>query len=565
MGNNYDFKFNPERLSSERIEKHKDFDALLEKYQHEQTSKPGRSARIRRLAYIGSAVAAGIAILWLVIGVNPTGRPTDPSAAAEAYFAAQPYVNPPVEEVQPAFASYAVNAQSGGEIFYTGGSKMVVPRQAFVNDRGQNVQGEVDIRFRKLTDYVDFFLAGIPMTYDSAGVRYHLESAGMLEIYAEQNGQPVQLAPGKTIEVALFSEILVSSPNEKPSFNVYKLDTAARRWVYYSPDQIEFLDDLSYDENDPLAEPKQELVARLGDIEQKKKAALTELEASIPLPEKPLRPFPNDPNIPTFELDFPADVSDSEAAALHAETVWQLSPDNAPFDQGLLAYAWDVESIEKINDQEYEIVLTKPDYTLRILASPVLIGEDYERALARYQEDLATYDDAMAERDRELRTLRQSVETWEAEERQAAVDQYEAALADRTFVNTSPSSAFRRRVVNRFAVDQLGIWNCDRPVRPDKEQVMAVLKDQKGNTYRNLTAYVVDKTHNTLYRYYAAEGLPLALEKDAKNLIWVVTEDQKVARLQTDPADAPAGEMTLTLVEETIRSEADARRVLAFN
>ena len=39
------------------------------------------------------------------------------------------------------------------------------------------------------------------MTYDSAGIKYTLESAGMMEIYAEQNGQSEFTWPqGKTLK-----------------------------------------------------------------------------------------------------------------------------------------------------------------------------------------------------------------------------------------------------------------------------------------------------------------------------------------------------------------------------
>lgn len=563
MGNKYNFKFNPKRLSSEDIEKHQDFDALLEKYNQARPSGPSRSARIRRIAYFGGAIAAGIAILWLMLIVNPNERRVPPTQVAEAYFASQPFINPPIDDVQPAFVNFEINAQSGGEILYASGSKLVIPRQAFRNDRGENIRGEVDIRFRELIDYVDFFLTGVPMTYDSAGMRYHFESAGMLEIYAEQDGQPVYLAPGKNIEVVLFSEILVDDLNVTPAFNVYKLDTAARKWSYYGPDQIEFLDDISYDQNDPLAETKANLLTQLKNIDQKEKAALAELEATIPVPVKPLRPFPNDPNITTFE--FPTDIPNSQVAALYEGTVWQLSPNNAPFDENMLVeYQWDLESIEKINNQEYEIVLTKPDYTLRILAAPTLIGEDYQKALKQYEVDQQAYEKALAERENKLALQRDAINAWAADERETAIANYEKTVEETTFVNTSPSSVFRRKVINRFTVNSLGIWNCDRPLQPDKKEVMLQLKDQKGNVYQNITAFVVDKTHNTIYRYYAGEEQPLPLEESSENLLWVVTEDQKVALLRAVRPDEETSEMILTLIDEVLANEADVRRVLAF-
>ncbi len=565
MGNNYNFKFNPEDLSSKKIEEYKDFDALLEKFKSEPPSKPKSPARIRRLVYISGAIAAGIAVLWVILTVAPNTKTASPEAAAKAYFASQAYVNPPIPSIQPEFVRFDVDAESGGEILYASGSKLVIPRQAFMNDRGENVSGEVAIRFRELTDYIDFFLSGIPMTYDSAGVQYHLESAGMLEIYAEQNGRLLQLAPGKNIEVFFVSEILVQNLNEVPQFNVYQLDTASRNWTYRGVDQIEFLDEISIAEDDPLAEAKKTLIAQLKNIDKQKMAALAELEANLPTLDKPLQPFPNDPDIPTFELDFPADAVDSEVAALHAQTVWQLSPKNAPFDENMLAtYQWDISSIEKINNQEYEIVLRKPDQTLRILASPVLIGEDYQNAMSQYERDLADYEARMAQRENQLQREKEAIDSWGSDEKQSAISAYEEQISQNQFVNTSPSSLFRRKITNRFVASSLGIWNCDRPFLPEKMELNVALKGENGQIFQNTTAFVVDKAHNTVYRYYAAKGQPLKIDEQAKNLLWVVTEEEKIALFQAAPNNKNDKELVLSLVDENIQNESDVRRALAF-
>ena len=563
MGNNYKFEHNPDRLSREQIEKHMDFDALLEKFEQTPPLKLKKSGRILRLASIGGAVAASLALLWFFSVVNPTQ--TENSKSASAYFAKQPFVHPPIEDVQPSFASFEIDAQDGGEILYATGSKMVIPRQAFRNDRGQMIEGEVSIRFRELTDYIDFFLSGIPMHYDSLGVQYQFESAGMLEIYAEQDGELVQLAPGKSIEVVLFSEIMVSDLDEKPQFNVYHLDTIARNWVYAGLDNIEFLDEIKIDDADPLANFKKDLLAQLNNIEQKKKAALRELEASIPQPKRPLRPFPNDPNLPTFELEFPAELASSEAAALYQGTLWQLSPNNAPFDESLFgAYQWDIEGIEKINNQEYEIVLKAPEHILRILATPVLIGSDYDQAMAQFQLDMEAYEQSQAERENKLQIQRDAITAWSEDQRKEAIAFYESNIEKSAFVNLSPSDVFRRKVANRFTIDRLGVWNCDRPIRTNKTNITPKLVDQNGTSYQNVTAYVVDRAHNTVYRYYAGKKSPIKLDLEAENLLWVVTQEEKIALFRTQEVDVNKEEIMLTLLEEDIENEEEVRKALAF-
>jgi len=185
MSNNYHIKFNQQQPSSEDIAKHKDFGALLAQFEAEKETAPQpvrrRPARIRQLYYVSGAVAAAPIGALLMIGIPDFSG----SALSEKeYFAQQDYVNPPLNHIKPTFASFKVDVNQGGVYEYESGSRIVVPAAAFMNDYGSLISGEVEIFYREMHDHVDFFMAGIPMTYDSAGVTYSMESAGMVEIYA---------------------------------------------------------------------------------------------------------------------------------------------------------------------------------------------------------------------------------------------------------------------------------------------------------------------------------------------------------------------------------------------
>ncbi|HRD40305.1 MAG TPA: hypothetical protein PLC65_16880, partial [Bacteroidia bacterium] len=78
-------------------------------------------------------------------------------------------------------------------------SKIKVPQNAFVNKAGPDIIGDVEIQYREMHDQADIIASGIPMTYDSAGTKYHFESAGMFDIKASQNGEQVFLKHGKQI------------------------------------------------------------------------------------------------------------------------------------------------------------------------------------------------------------------------------------------------------------------------------------------------------------------------------------------------------------------------------
>src|ERR1017187_213247 len=98
-------------------------------------------------------------------------------------------------------------------------------KNSFVDESGKLLNGEIELRYREFHDAFDFFVAGIPMTYDSAGVRYQFASAGMMEMQAYQNGKKVNMATGKSINIELASNY------KGTEYNLYKLDRSEERRV----------------------------------------------------------------------------------------------------------------------------------------------------------------------------------------------------------------------------------------------------------------------------------------------------------------------------------------------
>ena len=368
MGNNYNFKINPRLPSSEEIQRHKDFGALLRQYKGQQESRRTRRLRRLRVVSASSAAAAAVAAIAIVLG-GIFSAPNEPARTAEEYFAQQEFIKPPLaKDIQPQFASFRVDANQGGVYEYPSGSRLVVPAAAFADDRGRLIEGEVDIRYREMHDYVDFFLSGVPLTYDSAGVKYHLESAGMIEIYAEQDGKRVQLAPGKNIDVELVSEIIVSSfnLNVPPRYHVYQLDTFSREWLYQDVDNIQFIEDEILEESDPLFQYKKELLSSYDAIESRVAEQLRALESSIPKPVEPLRPQRAAPGRPTLELNFldgSLNVEDTQNGEVQDElaklqrmykgVIWQISPSSPAFDERAFNVSWQSVRIRPANNRDY--------------------------------------------------------------------------------------------------------------------------------------------------------------------------------------------------------------------
>ena len=588
MGNNYNFKFNPRLPSKEEIQRHKDFGALLQRFRGQQAGRRVRKLRRLRVLSIGSAVAAAVAAIAIVLG-GVFSAPDKPVLTAEQYFAQQEFVKPPLsKDIQPQFTNFRVDASQGGVYEYPSGSRLVVPAAAFADDRGKLIEGEVDIRYREMHDYVDFFLTGIPLTYDSAGVQYHLESAGMIEIYAEKDGKRVQLVPGKNIDVELVSEIIVSSFNLNfiPRYNIYQLDTFSREWLYQDIDKIQFVEDEILDKADPLFQYKQELLKQYDAIESRATEELQAIESSIPKPVEPLRPYRADPGRPTLELNFldgSLNVEDTQNGEVQNElaklqqmykgVIWQISHSSPAFDERAFSVNWESVRIRPVNNRDYELTLIHPQNQLTLVVSPVLTGNDYEKALQRYEGEYRDFETARSEWEAKLKeqkeTLQVRVERQKAEALRAYDNQLEEQRAKGLEFGKATQYLVKRKVINRFKATGFGFWNCDRLIPPSEQRIQAAFRDQHGNFYRNHTAFLVDRTMNTIFRLYATDKTPLHFNTDSDNLLWIVTDEQKFAVLRPEDFEKVNAEkdtytLQLKLIDKEILNEEDVRAILQF-
>lgn len=573
MGKNYNIKINPQQPDKASVAKHMDFDALLSKYESEAAENPARKQavvrpmRVRYLSYVGAAAAA---VALLIIALTVFNRPK-PAKLEAKYFADRPFVDRPLEKAQARFASFRVDVNQGGVYQYESGSRLVVPAAAFMDDYGKLVEGEVEIKYREYHDFVDFFLSGIPMVYDSANVQYTMESAGMIEIYAEQNGRRVRMAPGKNISVEMISRINVAPQMAiPPGYNVYKLDTAARKWIYQGIDQMEVLEEFTeLDEQDPLYQPKKTLKDQLEAIEGKYQQQKEQLENSVPMPAAPTRPVAPDSDLPTFELALTDGVPLTEGA----DQIWYVSSQNSNFDQRMFEVDWEDYRFERLNDHEYRVTFTKGETQQSILVHPVLTGEAFAKAMETYEAAFANYQQKLKDRDQALSDRAAALEDELFEQKQVARKAYQVEIE--ALIEANPeledsADFIHKKVRNRFVADGFGIWNCDRLVPPLMQEITANFIDQNGSSIENRTAYLVDKTRNTVHRFLAQDGARIRYNARSENLLWVVTEDDKLA--VCDPAifraiDPGQEEVTFILNKRSVPpvDEAAVRSVLKFN
>ena len=571
MKQNYNINRNYKPPSSEDIAKQQDFAALMKRFEQETPAEvtPQRSP-LRVLPWVGALAMAAMLAGWFFF-VNSGKTVEQYQELNTQHFAENAFINPPFADIPAAqFASMKVDANQGGVYEHKTGSRIVIPKSAFVDDKGALIEGEVDIRYREFHDYVDFFLSGIPMTYDSAGVTYTLESAGMMEVYAEQAGKRVRMAPGKDLNVELVSYINVPDVNVPPAYNIYKLDEEARNWVFTDVDKIQIVEDdlVNLDPNDPTTPAKQDLRKELKRINDLKESELARIDNTIAKPTQPTKPQRTNGTSPAFDFDF---ADNPVMNDLYSNSLWQMSPrSSVPVNQ-VMRTPEDVK-LNKISDSEYEITLIDGDMQQVILVNPVLTGENYDNALAIFNSKMADYERLQAEREAQLVAEKAALEERLAAERLAANAKFEDALAAlQAAGNTHGASdlIMRKKIVNRFRATSFGVWNCDRPLPPDIQLLSATFKTDKGQNLDNMTAYIVDKSQNTVNRFLATDEAYMSFNRNSQHLLWVVTEDNQIAVFRDEDFKAiPEGKRDFTFVlketGKTIENEDDVREVLSL-
>lgn len=568
MRRRYEFKLNTPKPSRQDIEKHKNFDALLERYR--QAPAPRRRFLTpRRLSLAGLALAAGLTGWFLLTGL-PLFQSYEEQATA--YFASQPLIDPPLpQHIQKEFVQFSLDANAGGVLEGKNGTRILVPSDVFQDESGNAVSGEVQIRYREMHDVVDFFLAGIPMAYDSAGVEYQLESAGMMEVYAQQNGKRLQIRPGRSIEVELVSEVTLESTADLADFHVYRLDTVERNWVYEDVNQMMILETNFPDlpEDHPLCAVQESFQMELTALESAERLALSELEEELALPAPPLRPQRHNGTDFVFDFDLSALLRNPLAHSLNPEqlqllregTLWQLHP-TENIDRSALAQQWEDVQIAPVNNRDFRLTLIKGNQRLSVVVNPVLSGSDYDRALAQYQTAMDAYERDVQHRKELLDMRRDSIHQYYA----AVREQLDAKYDDRWAEANTVHPPIRHKVISRFLATQLGIWNCDRPVEAKLAGVLARFEDENGSALRNRVGYLIDNTRNTITRFYTGRMAKLPIDPKADQLIWMVTDDRQLAVYRPASAHSDTTEddqtIVMDIVDRPLRNEWDVREAL---
>jgi hypothetical protein len=137
--------------------------------------------------------------------------------------------SPPSAGLEPKFTSVTVHSEKSNCVVFPEGYTVKIARGSLINAKGEAVNGDLQLHLRDLTSVYSLVFSGVPMAYDTAGTSELLMTAGMFELYAEQNGEELFLRPGYTIDIEL------PSPDGSPGYNLYYFNEENSSWEFSEP------------------------------------------------------------------------------------------------------------------------------------------------------------------------------------------------------------------------------------------------------------------------------------------------------------------------------------------
>ncbi len=519
---------NRPEISSEEIAGKKDFDSVIKQFKG--SGKPF----FKKPFFLSSLVAVTVAVVTSVVLLQNHNQPkpvsdqpmveTDANLLADFYKKEQskPCVHPPLKGINVEYTVFKVDAQKGGALEFKTGSKLIIPKNAFSDKNGNLLKGEIELRYREFHDAVDFFVSGIPMTYDSAGVKYQFESAGMMEMLAYQNGEPIKMATGKSINVEMASNY---KGNE---YNLYNLDTLHNNWSCLGKDKVanDMKDEAKADRmqrnEKPLTKQQKRIVDSTSNyitkivVEKEKK--INELLVSNRVPVKPKQSQKT-----KYTFNISVDQKEFQELAIYKGVLFEVGDENKNFNSSLYDITWDDASLKvgTKKGENYLLTLKKGLKKYEFVVYPVYEGKDFETAKSDYDYLLSRYNEELEIRKQQEKQIEEGYKQMVAFAKKQQEDQVRQWKEQEA--NQFKQMDNQEKAIRMFTVSGFGIYNLDcAKSYPQGALSNAKLVNEKNVPLLCYEIYLVDKARNGLFTYYKNPVSAFSYNPESTNILWTV-------------------------------------------
>jgi len=344
---------------------------------------------------------------------------------------------------------FTLSASEGDVIQTKGEAIIVIPKDAFVFEDGTPVSGKVDVKFEEFYNTTDIIASGIPMTVMVNNEPVPFISDGMFNIKATCQGKKVKVKKDK--ELGVFTP----SKNADPNFKFWSLDESSGAWEKTAEREKT----LQYAEVKLLSSKiNSDAVTKLVDAIPASSVPVSNVSNLQSQLRKPTPPVQVKSSDFTFTLDVSTNKTYKELGA-YKNVVWM--PEEVLLKREQNAFASDLKgsgaNIKVIcldePDQLYELTYAGRKMKMR----PVLLGADKAKAIARFKERQQVYDQKLAAEKVRLEKVR-------------------------------AAAAYSQKVYNYFAVNKMGVYNCDRYYSYKGNKPLFAFECNKDNVTSNIFA-----------------------------------------------------------------------------
>lgn len=504
---NYNINRNQEPLSDADIAKGQDFDAFMNAYAAKQPSF------FKTTKFYAIAAVTGILLIggtYMLMNSNGTATESNPA-----------FIQPLFAGAESPDTSFTVDAAQGGMYFNSNGSIIRVPGSAFLDSAGNPVSGTVELRYKEFHDPAKIFMAGIPMTYDSAGTQYNFESAGMIDISAWQNGKPLRVNPDSMIHVAIVSN------SDEERFNTYYLDTAAKKWEYV---------------NDAKA-----VVFNPPSNDSANKATVV-----TSITDPPVAPKIAEKGKPSFAIAF--DPAEFPELVTYKGVRFEVDENQTPYNKEDKKVQWEDVVIKRVkNKDHFKVTFTAGSREAVYITQPVVDEKDFAAAKKSWEERYAAYEQGVKQREANEKAQAAAMQKlMEDQDRHRIwVNDTLAERARQMRVAANMQYTQESMVMREFIISDFGMWNSDCPMSlPQGMQIFAKTDRGDGKPLDAGKVFLVQKNINALYQYYSLNAFQF--DTLAQNMLWAVTKDGRLAVCNTDDFNAAIEKMKAGKATEAV-------------
>ena len=480
----------------ETVRKHQEFEQILK--QVSAVPKPF----IKSIGFwgaVGSSVIALTLVSYQYLNATKNKNAYDATSTLAVQTAPLPEdtkcISAINKELDHEFETFTIDPREEHILSLKGGAVIAIPQNAFNTES----DSPITIKARVFRDKSEAYGAGIPMDF---GKQHAFESAGMIEIRGIQNGQEVKLNADKEVEITLG---LHKSPED---FDFYMLDESKGDW-----DRYDATINSDRDEESKSLEIEQlELELQSGLITEDK---LRSTVKQMRLPSKiDFKLADNEKQV--FELRF----NKYEFPALKSfdNIQFEAQCDQQTYTQ-VLNQTWSDVKLKKVNNIGYVAVFSTSSKKKEIRVTPVVTGDDANRAFKAYTNKVKEIRAERAIQEEKLKDVE-----LQNKKRQARIDSLNRIHSEESSLQQKEASfdysveleaeknamMYRERLANlkqmnlataTFTTTRWGVFNSDRPVKyPEMPEVPYTIAST-GSQDELYEIYVFDLDKDVRYTF----------------------------------------------------------------